>query len=347
MISTNASKIDNIIVHGIGNKINGDSCIFSKNYLTPSAEISDLLSKYFLSSFKNQETYHFIHDSSLTLNEIYVYASEVFDNPERLIEKSINIGKHLYEQSIYPMIKSGELYVVYFTDCLVDGEVSDAIGIFKSENKETFLKVYNTNNEYGIGKDNGININKLDKGCIIYNAERENGFIVSVVDNTSKGTEAKYWVDDFLHIGQREDIYYNTHNLMSMCKSYVVSQLPNEFDVSKADQAELLNKSARYFKENDSFDMQSFTNEVITQQDIIDSFNSYKKIYQEDLGIEIAEEFDISSSAVKKQARAFKSVIKLDKNFHIYVHGNNQHIKRGYDEVAGMYYYQLFFKEEL
>ena len=56
------------------------------------------------------------------------------------------------------------------------------------------------------------------------------------------------------------------------------------------------------------------------------------------------ESYDISESAVKKQARAYKSVIKLDKNFHIYVHGNRELIEQGEDEKGK--YYKVYFKEE-
>jgi hypothetical protein len=40
-------------------------------------------------------------------------------------------------------------------------------------------------------------INKLDKGCLIFNTEWENGDIVTVVDNTNKGVDAQYWIDVF------------------------------------------------------------------------------------------------------------------------------------------------------
>ena len=60
----------------------------------------------------------------------------------------------------------------------------------------------------------------------------------------------------------------------------------------------------------------------------------------------LPEQFDISSSAVKRQSRGLKSVIKLDKNFHIYVHGDRQRIQRGFDEASGLHYYQLFFDDE-
>jgi hypothetical protein len=41
-----------------------------------------------------------------------------------------------------------------------------------------------------------------------------------------------------------------------------------------------------------------------------------------------------------------RSVIKLDKNFHIYVHGGEKMIQKGYDPETGMQYYQIFFNEE-
>jgi hypothetical protein len=39
-------------------------------------------------------------------------------------------------------------------------------------------------------------------------------------------------------------------------------------------------------------------------------------------------------------------VIKLDKNFHIYVHGNRELIEKGYDEVLQKHYYKIYFDQE-
>jgi hypothetical protein len=60
----------------------------------------------------------------------------------------------------------------------------------------------------------------------------------------------------------------------------------------------------------------------------------------------IPEHFEIAYPAVKKQERIFKSVLKLDKNFHIYIHGDRTLIEKGVDEKTGMKYYKLFYKEE-
>jgi len=39
-------------------------------------------------------------------------------------------------------------------------------------------------------------------------------------------------------------------------------------------------------------------------------------------------------------------VIKLDKNFHIYVHGNRDLIEKGFDEAKGKNYYKMYFEQE-
>ncbi|MBP1629361.1 MAG: hypothetical protein H6Q15_254 [Bacteroidetes bacterium] len=334
-----------IVLHKVGNK-NEEFCSLSKKPLSVDDDVRALLTTYFLSAFKSPELFNLFHDSDIELNEVYSYVSKVFEDSSLLFEQSINLAKHLYENSTHPKIKSGEFYVVYFNDCVINGETVDAIGLFKSENKDTFLKVYQQGDGFEVESQEGININKLDKGCLIFNIDKENGYLVSVVDNTNKGAEAQYWINDFLHVSRRKDEYYNTQNILTLCKDFVTQELPREFEISKADQADILNKSVKFFKEKETFDINQFTNEVLEQSQVIDSFNNFKKEYQEGFDIEIADNFAISESAVKKQARIFKSVIKLDKNFHIYVHGNNQYIKKGYDESTGMNYYQLFFKEE-
>jgi hypothetical protein len=306
--------------------------------------VKEILNFYFTNAFKTEEYFHFFHDTDLSLNEVYTYISEIFTNPETLLEQSVNLAKHLYEQSTHPKIKGGEFYTVYFRDCVIDGKTVDAVGLFKSENKDTFLKVFPKGDGFEIESEIGININKLDKGCLIFNTEKENGYIVAVVDNTNKGVEAQYWIDDFLHVRQRKDEYYNTQNIISLTKQFVKSELPEQFDVSGADQADLINKAVKFFKEEDSFDIAKFTSEVIRQPDVIDSFNRFKSNYQQEHEMEIADSFAISDTAVKKQVRSLKSIIKLDKNFHIYVHGNRELIEQG-EDLKGKFY-KIYYNEE-
>ena len=122
--------------------------------------------------------------------------------------------------------------------------------------------------------------------------------------------------------------------------------MPEEFVVEKTAQIDMLNKSVEFFKKHDSFDFKQFSNEVIQEPVLVESFERYKESYGRRHEQNVEDRFDISESAVRKQAKVFKSILKLDKNFHIYIHGNKDLIEKGFDEVTGMSYYKLFFKEE-
>lgn len=73
----------------------------------------------------------------------------------------------------------------------------DCIALFKSENKETVIKIDSIADGYALTDVAGLNIHKLDKGCLIFNTDKKNGFMVSIIDNTNKSDEARYWRDDF------------------------------------------------------------------------------------------------------------------------------------------------------
>ena len=73
---------------------------------------------------------------------------------------------------------------------------------------------------------------------------------------------------------------------------------------------------------------------------------AYKENYEKSREFETPENFDIHLAAVKKQAKSFKSILKLDKNFHIYIHGDKQLIEKGFDEGKSMNYYKVYFREE-
>jgi hypothetical protein len=123
-------QIKNIAVHSVGNKANEENIRLTKTLLQIDDDIAEILLHYFLVPFKSQEYYHLYHETDLSLNEVYSYISEVFTNPETLLEQSQNLAKHLYEQSVHPKIKGGEFYTVYFQDCVINGETVDAVGLF-------------------------------------------------------------------------------------------------------------------------------------------------------------------------------------------------------------------------
>ena len=346
MISTSETTLEQLALHYIGNKNREETLLLSDTAITPDEQLQKIIQTYFLTPFKWDEFYNLFHEESLDLNEVYAAVTGIFDDPDSLPEQSKLLARHLYEQTNHPNIKEGEFYVAFFKDVLIEDELVSAVGLFKSEHRDTYLKINENNGNLFINHDEGIDIHKLDKGCLIFNTEKEKGYLTAIVDNINKREEAVYWRENFLNVIPRNDNYNQTKNALNLCREYVTRQLPSEFEVNKADQADLLNRSVNYFKEKETFNFDEFSEEILQQPEAIQSFKDFKTTYQEEYAFPENNEFSISAPAVKKQQKVFKSVIKLDKNFHVYVHGNKQWIEKGFDEAAGMHYYKLYYNEE-
>ncbi|MEJ7779706.1 MAG: nucleoid-associated protein [Daejeonella sp.] len=349
MVSSFEASLGQLSVHRIGNKAQNEFYSLSDRPLQIEDDmLRKLLIQYFLSPFeKENEVFRFMHSSGdLNLNELFHFSSGMFAEPANFHELTGQITKHLFDISSHPKIKSGELYFARFKDLQLEGELTDAIGIFKSETKETYLKVNPAHGGFDLSYEkNGINIQKLDKGCLIFNTEKEEGYKVMIIDQTNRN-DAAYWKDDFLKLKVRNDSFNKTNNTLNVCKSFITNKIDENFEISKADKIDLLNKSMKYFKEKDSFDMDEFSDEVIGNPKAIASFKNFSKEYSDEFDAGLEHSFDISKAAVKKQARVFKSILKLDKNFHIYIHGNKELIEKGFDEDKSMNYYKVYFREE-
>ena len=336
-------ELSQISVHVVGNKNRYEHLIKSKMPLELDENMKDLMLKFFQNAFKADEYFKFQHATDLNMNEVYSYVARIFQDPTSLHEQSVNLAQFLFDNSTQPKIKSGEFFTAYFQNCNYKGEVIDAIGLFKTENKDLFLKVKHDNYFFDLETDKGINLNKLDKACFIYNVNPEDGFVLSIADKTN-ATEAAFWTDEFLKVKQIEDEFYNTEKTMAVFKNYIEERLPEEFDVSRIDQADFLNRTMDFFKEQEEFESDNFSQQILQQPELIESFNNYKSEYELDSQEMLSDHFGIAEKAVKKQTRHYKSVIKLDKDFHIYVHGDRSKIEQSEDSKGK--FYKIYFDEE-
>jgi len=344
---TNCNIID-VIAHQVGNQTNDEELILSASLLnTEDARLRELLIKYFLYPFKDAEEFYSFtfSDGDFTLNPLYQYAINIFSEKKSFKTKSESIAKHLYEIALHPQIKSGDLFVVTFENISIDGELVNALGFFKSENRQEFLQLNKTSKEFSLRYDDGINIDKLDKGCLIFNTEKESGYRICIVDKSSKSNDARYWVDFFLNVKRLKTNFLQTNQFLGITKQFVTQQLDEDFEVSKADKIDFLNRSVDYFKKHETFDKQEFESEVFADSNVIESFRKFDQTYRQENEVELSDNFEISVQAVKKQARVFKNVLKLDKNFHIYIHGNRELIEQGIDE-NGRKYYKIYYENE-
>lgn len=344
------AAIEQLAVHRVGNKLQHEYYVLSERPIVLEDDVlAQLLMHYFLSPFaKVNEVYRLFHPSgTLDLNEVYHFCLAFFNRESDFQQLSVQLCKHLFESSNHPNIKGGELYVVYLKDIQLEGTPHEAIGIFKSENKETYLKVSPVQGAFDLRyEQEAININKLDKGCVIINTEADEGCKVLVIDQTNRQQEAVYWKDDFLGVRIRNDAFNQTGNFLKVYKNFVDEALDEVFEMEKADKIDLLNRSMAYFKEKETFKQDEFEEIVLGNPAAIDRFNGYRRQFENEFDTPFEDGFEISVPALKKVQATYKSVLKLDKNFHIYVHGKREYIEKGFDENKGMNFYKFYFNEE-
>lgn len=341
MIDFSELKIGPIFIHKVGNKLRDEGIDFGNNELMfENDDTKDYLMRYLLSPFNNNEVYNFHYSTDINLNDAFVFSQKVFEDKSTALEMSKAFAKHLYDKSLHPKINEGEFCFCYLQNCFLNGIKTNAIGLFKSERKDVFLKLSTSNAIH----DKGINIEKLDKGCLIFDLDKDEGYKVCIVDS-NRVRDAQYWMDDFLSIVPTNDDYHKTNSFLSVTKDFITKELSSNFELNKADKIDFLNRSVNYFKENTTFDKNDFEEKVFEDAGIIDSFRNYENNFKEENEVVFEDNFEISSQAVKKQARKFKSVLKLDKNFHIYIHGDRDLIEQGIDE-KGRKFYKIYYEEE-
>ncbi|MGL5275470.1 nucleoid-associated protein [Myroides sp.] len=351
MINLFNTHIETLSIHRVGNKSRNEAIFLSEEPYNLNDEIAPLLKEYFFKPFREKEEnfYQFAHDVDLEFNEMYNYASELFNAPSADNVQAISkkITRHLFEQSNHPHIKNGEVYVTYLTNLSIDNNVVDAIGIFKSEIKTDFLQLQEKDANLEMLLLQGINLNKLDKGCIIFNYKKEEGYKILTID--SNKYDARYWLEHFLNVDVFQDEAFMTKKYLKFCQDFAKEVvLPAE---DKKEEVMFMNRSVNYFAKNDEFEETNFLNEVIDNPDLAAEFKNYKVDKGEKYSIEDTTSFPIANNAVTDARKKLKNVINLDTNIQIKLDFINpesadKFVEKGWDEEKQMYYYLVYFNKE-
>ena len=344
MINLSNSILSKAIIHKIGNSYNQVPNNYSESVIRLTDSEYHILYPESFSFFEApREIYHFHHSADLGLNEVYNYSKKIFENDAEFIAATKNLASHLLEQTIAPSIHTGDLIIALLEEIEFEDVITDAIAIVKCENQSAFFRTSKNKSNYLAELCSGINLKKYDKACLVVNVKDENGFRVICLD---KNDNTNYWKRDFLNVEICTNDYYKTKEYLSLTQEFVDKISNTGLLTSKSDKAAILNETINYFKGNLEFEEKTFLKNVFKEKGIIKSFENFKNEFQDANNLNIESSFDISTDAVKKQARYFRKVIKLDRNFHLYVHGNPQLIEKGYDSEKSLNYYKVYFKEE-
>lgn len=338
MVNGKEAMVEEFVLHRIGT--DGDPSILNDHSaVLQGMEEQEFLRRLFLKPFASLIlTCEFIPDGK---NVVLDNCRKIAKGKE-LTEISRSIAKHLIDVAAQHEVRSGELFVVKFHGVELSGSHHDAIGIYKFDDKEVFLESRVDNETIGMQLKRGLGTRKPDQAALIVFTGDDAQTVFPIDDRPASG----FWQRDFLGIQAKQDHVNSTRNVLEMTKTFITEQLPQEYEIPKADQIDLLNRSVQYFKENTEFDRESFSREVFQSDEVVDRFARFGERYQQEHEVQLGDQFEISAHAVKKQARVFKSVLKLDKNFHIYIHGDRSKIEQGTDE-AGRKYYKIYYEQEL
>ncbi|MHA3788779.1 nucleoid-associated protein [Flavobacterium hauense] len=349
MINLFNTHIESLSLHRVGNKSRNEAYFLSDHTYSLTDEIVPLLKEYFFKPFRDKEEnyFQFAHDVHLDYHDMYNYATEIFTNPESVHEVSKKITKHLFEQSNHPHIKNGEVYVTYLTHLTIDNNPVDAIGIFKSEIKTDFLQLEEKGTSLELLLQQGINLNKLDKGCIIFNYKKEEGYKILTID--SNRYDARYWLEHFLSVDAFQDENFMTKKYMKFVQDFAKEVvLPAE---DKKEEVMFMNRAINHFAKNDEFEETKFLNEVLDNPDLIPEFKNYKIEKAPKYSIEDVTSFPIANAAVTDARKKIKNIISLDTNIQIKMDFINpesaeKFVEKGWDEEKQMYYYLVYFNKE-
>jgi len=349
MIKRTRTSITKFIIHKVGNKFNSATNVFSEGVITFDEESYELMKPFLLKPFGNiAESYRFNHHANIELNEINNYSTEIFKDESSFVEISKHIVNHLFEQSNSAQIKTGDVIIALFEDVEYKDVVTQALGIFKIENKIDFFQTFMEKGSLDVFVQKGISTKRLDKGCLIINSSDAEGRVVLSVDNNNY--DAQYWIKNFLNVKYADDNNQHTQNYIEMCKDFSDEVIKEDFGVHE--KSKFLAKTVDFFKENEDVNIHDFKEEVFEEDDNQKAlFDDYKKKFEEINNVLVRNQFAISDIVLKKQKQKIKTEIKLDTNIQIKLDidapdASSEYLEKGYDEEKKMKFYKVYFNEE-
>ncbi len=347
MFKTTNAYISRATLQRVGNKLTEELNYITEEEIPFTEDEEVLLKSFFLSSIRSgQDLMKFSHHISLDYNAVYDNTTKFFEQEISFIEYSKNILHHLYEKSNHPQIKTGELFVVLFQEVQFQEITTEAIGIFKIEKKIDYLKFNHSGDDLDFMISKGVKLQKIDKGCLIFNTEKSDGYRVISIDNNSY--DANYWKKSFLDLEEVMNDSYQTKHHLQMLSSFSNTMVE---DSDTFVQKEFMSQGVQLFNDHEVMTKEILEEELLSPFDVLQSYDNFKTQYKKENNIELDEHFNVSVPTLKKEKRKIKSQINLDTKIQIKLDISDgdtvkENIEKGFDEERKMHYYKVYYNEE-
>lgn len=328
-------------VQKVGNKLKEEGIAFTSKAddITSASEFICALIK---NTFKFDVFSRLCAIDELDSNNVYRFVRKIFSNKEYFVSQSNNLARHLYDQSNHPNIINGEFYVIYIDDCSVNGQSTDALLLLKTEVKDSFLTVIHENGEYSIKPQFGLSTKHIDKGCLIFNIEKDNGYLLSIVENSSIRQDGRYWTQNFLYAKEIISDFQHTENVANFCAALVQKVIeinPNRaLDLAKASRSitQRLQENGREINTSD------LISSLELNEDTTSALSQFRRDYEEKVG-KIPDKFICNQSAIKRKAITKSNVLRVGSGFEVKILAPSAEIEQGYDDEKGRNFLKLYF----
>ena len=345
-----ASEIGGLVLAKVGNPSRNEPLQTSKQLFKVTEEDQALLCPIFLRPFRNLIGYRFTHHSSLDKNEIHSSACAIFKDSQQLLEQGCEIAQRLYSKSSHPNIKSGDLCISMINMVEIEGEMTRALCILKSESVTPFLSISARNGDLELSTEQGINPEKIDKGCLIVEHFERKGFYVLTFDRG--GSESRFWVRDFLGVRPIPDSALLSKRLAEMAVTAVSPEGSPNDDSPPWQANQPAQEAISYLRDQKNFSLQEFEEKALRTEAARNKFAQERKRVEEEEGITLEENFDISKREVSKAKKLMKSIMKFDTGVEIrlrpkVVDNPSEVLERGFDQEKKMNYIKVYYHEDL
>lgn len=348
MLKTTNARILKATLQRVGNKLTQELNYTTQEEIVFTEEEETLLNSFFLRSLKSSnDLMRFSHHVSLDYNTVFDNSKQYFDQQLTFIDYSNNILHHLYEKSNHPQIKTGELFVIHFDSFQFNEITTEAIGIFKIENKVDYLKFHHGDNDLDFTISKGVKLQKIDKGCLIIPTEVSDGYRVLSIDNNSY--DANYWKKSFLGLEEVQDDSYQTKHHLHLLSSFSNTLVENSDTFA---QKEFMSQGIQLFNDHEVISKDLMEEALLSPFEVVDSFAQFKHQYNKEHNLDLQEHFTVSGATLKKEKRKIRNQINLDTNIQIKLDISDgdtvkEHIEKGYDSERKMHYYKVYYNEEM
>lgn len=290
MLDVSSARVTHCVVHRVGNRLREEGCELSQQEVRGTVELHGTLLRHYLAPLaKLGEDFEFYHESDVSLNAAMQFSTRILVDAGKFLSVSQSIAKHLYSVSTHPGIAEGEFIAILFQDVRVNGAPHSALGLYKIEQRETFLDVERSNDSINLIELNGIPVTSIQKGVLIVDND------VGIFVKESGGQQTKYWTELFLKARPRQ-----TKKTTSKLAAEFVKQVCSRIDVEAG--MSLRRDLVDIFSANETLnyrDVEEVSERYLDRNEV----NRLTQQLQDHSGFSALSESKVDSALLTRQAR--------------------------------------------